>query len=140
MNFEMTLSIIKPDAVLENVIGEIYKIFESNGLKIIAAKMVHLNEFCASKFYDVHKNKGFFNDLVAYMSSGPIMVQVLSCEDAVQVHRRIMGATDPLKADVGTIRNIFGKSIESNAVHGSDSLENAQQEIAFFFPKLEIFI
>ena len=130
---ERTLSIIKPDAVAKNVIGEIYSRFESIGFKIVAAKMLHLDEIMAGGFYDVHKDRPFFNDLVSFMTSGPIMVQVLEGENAVAKHREIMGATNPQEASSGTIRADFAESLDENAVHGSDSIENAAIEIAYFF-------
>ena len=130
---ERTLSIIKPDAVAKNVIGEIYSRFESIGFKIVAAKMLHLDEIMAGGFYDVHKDRPFFNDLVSFMTSGPIMVQVLEGENAVAKHREILGATNPKEAASGTIRADFAESLDENAVHGSDSIENAAIEIAYFF-------
>jgi len=130
---ERTLSIIKPDAVAKNVIGEIYSRFESAGFKIVAAKMLHLDEIMAGGFYAVHKDRPFFNDLVSFMTSGPIMVQVLEGENAVAKHREIMGATNPKEAASGTIRADFAESLDENAVHGSDSIENAAIEIAYFF-------
>jgi len=130
---ERTLSIIKPDAVAKNVIGEIYSRFESAGFKIVAAKMLHLDKITAGGFYDVHKDRPFFNDLVSFMTSGPIMVQVLEGENAVAKHREIMGATNPKEAASGTIRADFAESLDENAVHGSDSIENAAIEIAYFF-------
>ena len=130
---ERTLSIIKPDAVAKNVIGEIYSRFESAGFKIVAAKMLHLDEIMAGGFYVVHKDRPFFNDLVSFMTSGPIMVQVLEGENAVAKHREIMGATNPKEAASGTIRADFAESLDENAVHGSDSIENAAIEIAYFF-------
>jgi len=130
---ERTLSIIKPDAVAKNVIGEIYSRFESAGFKIVAAKMLHLDEITAGGFYAVHKDRPFFNDLVSFMISGPIMVQVLEGENAVSKHRGIMGATNPKEAVSGTIRADFAESLDENAVHGSDSIENAAIEIAYFF-------
>ena len=130
---ERTLSIIKPDAVAKNVIGEIYSRFESAGFKIVAAKMLHLDEITASGFYTVHQERPFFNDLVSFMTSGPIMVQVLEGENAVAKHREIMGATNPKEAVSGTIRADFAESLDENAVHGSDSIENAAIEIAYFF-------
>ena len=132
---ERTLSIIKPDAVAKNLIGEIYSRFESAGFKIVAAKMVHLDETSAGGFYAVHKDRPFFNDLVSFMTSGPIMVQVLEGENAVSKHREIMGATNPKEAVSGTIRADFAESLDENAVHGSDSIENAAIEIAYFFGK-----
>ena len=128
-----TLSIIKPDAVAKNVIGEIYSRFESAGFKIIAAKMLHLDEIMAGGFYAIHKERPFFNDLISFMTSGPVMVQVLECENAVAKHREIMGATNPKEAASGTIRADFAESLDENAVHGSDSIENAAIEIAYFF-------
>jgi len=130
---ERTLSIIKPDAVAKNVIGEIYTRFESAGFKIVAAKMLHLDEITAGGFYAVHKDRPFFNDLVSFMTSGPIMVQVLEGENAVSKHRGIMGATNPKEAASGTIRADFAESLDENAVHGSDSIENAAIEISYFF-------
>jgi len=128
-----TLSIIKPDAVAKNVIGEIYSRFESAGFKIVAAKMLHLDEIIAGGFYAIHKERPFFNDLISFMTSGPVMVQVLECENAVAKHREIMGATNPKEAASGTIRADFAESLDENAVHGSDSIENATIEIAYFF-------
>ena len=130
---ERTLSIIKPDAVAKNVIGEIYSRFESAGFKIVTAKMLHLDEITAGGFYAVHKDRPFFNELVSFMSSGPIMVQVLEGKNAVAKHREIMGATNPQEAASGTIRADFAESLDENAVHGSDSIENAAIEIAYFF-------
>ncbi|MEW6313501.1 MAG: nucleoside-diphosphate kinase [Pseudomonadota bacterium] len=138
MAVERTLSIIKPDAVAKNVIGKIYSRFETNGLKIIAARMMHLSKADAEGFYAVHRSRPFFNDLVQFMISGPVMVQVLEGENAVLKNRDLMGATDPKKAEPGTIRADFAQSIDANAVHGSDSAENAAIEIAYFFPTLEI--
>ena len=138
MSTQNTISIIKPDAVGKNVIGQIYDRFETVGLKIIAAKMTHLTKEQAEGFYAVHKERPFFNDLVSFMTSGPVMIQVLSGEDAVAKNREIMGATNPADADAGTIRADFADSIDANAVHGSDSLENAEIEIAFFFKPEEI--
>ena len=138
MALERTLSIIKPDAVAKNVIGAIYSRFEGAGLKIIAAKMTHLTREQAEGFYAVHKERGFFGELVAFMISGPVMIQALEGENAVSVHRDLMGATDPKKAEAGTIRADFADSIDANAVHGSDSLENAETEIAYFFAANEI--
>ncbi|MBF0125291.1 MAG: nucleoside-diphosphate kinase [Magnetococcales bacterium] len=138
MAIERTLSIIKPDAVAKNVIGAIYARFESAGLRIVAARMLHLSRQQAEAFYEVHRGKKFFNDLANYMSSGPIQVQVLEGEDAVRRHREVMGATNPKEAAPGTIRADFATSIEANAVHGSDSLENAALEIAFFFARLDL--
>ena len=139
MAVERTLSIIKPDAVAKNVIGKIYTRFESAGLKIAAAKMVHLSQAEAEGFYAVHRERPFFNDLVKFMISGPVMVQVLEGENAMLKNRELMGATDPKKADAGTIRADFAESIDANAVHGSDSLENAAVEIAYFFPSLNVY-
>lgn len=133
MAVERTLSIIKPDAVAKNVIGKIYSRFETNGLKIVAAQMRHLNRTEAEGFYAVHRARPFFKDLVDFMISGPVMIQVLEGESAVQKNRDLMGATDPKKADKGTIRADFADSIDANAVHGSDSAENAAIEIAYFF-------
>ena len=138
MALERTLSIIKPDAVAKNVIGAIYSRFEGAGLKVIAAKMTHLTQEQAEGFYAVHKERGFFGELVAFMISGPVMIQALEGENAVSVHRDLMGATDPKKAEAGTIRADFADSIDANAVHGSDSLENAATEIAYFFAANEI--
>ncbi len=138
MAIERTLSIIKPDAVAKNVIGKIYSRFESNGLKITAAKMFQLSRAEAEGFYAVHKGRPFFNDLVAFMCSGPVMVQVLEGEGAIAKNRELMGATDPSKAAAGTIRADFAQSIDANAVHGSDAPETAAAEIAYFFPSHEI--
>lgn len=136
MSVERTLSIIKPDAVEKNVIGKILSRFEERGLKIVAAKLVKLSESLAGEFYAVHKERPFYGDLVKFMTSGPVFVSVLEGENAVLLNREIMGATDPKKADKGTIRADFAVSIDANAVHGSDSLENARNEIRFFFPEL----
>lgn len=133
MAIERTFSIIKPDAVEKNVIGEIVSRFEKNGLRVIASKMVHLTKEQAGEFYAVHKERPFYNDLVTYMTSGPVVVQVLEGENAVLKNREIMGATNPADADPGTIRKDFATSIEENAVHGSDAPETAAQEIEFFF-------
>src|SRR5436853_3805261 len=138
MAVERTLSIIKPDAVAKNVIGQIYARFEKAGLKIIAARMAHLSRKDAEGFYAVHKGRPFFNDLVDFMISGPVMIQVLEGEGAIQKNRDLMGATDPKKAAKGTIRADFAQSIDANAVHGSDGSETAASEIAYFFPTLEI--
>ncbi len=138
MAIEQTISIIKPDAVAKNVIGQIYSRFENAGLKIVAAKMVHLDNKGAEGFYAVHKERPFFKDLVSFMTSGPVMVQVLEGENAVAKNRELMGATNPKNADAGTIRADFAESIDENAVHGSDSLENAAIEIAYFFSKTEL--
>ena len=132
---EQTLSIIKPDAVAKDVIGQIYSRFENAGFRIVASKMIHLNQGMAEGFYAVHKDRPFFKDLMTFMTSGPVMVQVLEGENAVAKHRKIMGATNPLEADAGTIRADFAESLDENAVHGSDSLENAAIEIAYFFGK-----
>ena len=139
MAVERTLSIIKPDAAAKNVIGKIYSRFESNGLKIIAARMIHLSRTEAEGFYAVHRERPFFKDLVDFMMSGPVMVQALEGENAVAKNRELMGATDPKKADKGTIRADFAESIDANAVHGSDSLDNAKIEIAYFFPSMEVY-
>ena len=133
MALEQTLSIIKPDAVKKNVIGEIYSRFEKAGLKIVQAQMIDLTKEEAEGFYAVHKDRPFFNDLVSFMTSGRVMIQVLEGEDAVALNRKLMGATNPKEADAGTIRADFADSIDSNAVHGSDSLENAKIEIDYFF-------
>ncbi|MDR1367999.1 MAG: nucleoside-diphosphate kinase [Candidatus Accumulibacter sp.] len=139
MTVERTLSIVKPDAVAKNVIGRIYSRFEENGLKIVAAKMVWLSSREAGEFYAVHKGRPFYEDLVAFMVSGPVMAQVLEGMNAIAKNRELMGATDPKKADPGTIRADFAESIEANAVHGSDAPETARTEIAFFFPELSIY-
>ncbi len=133
MAVERTLSIIKPDAVAKNVIGKIYSRFETNGLKIVAAQMRHLTRTEAEGFYAVHSERPFFKDLVSFMISGPVMIQVLEGENAVAKNRELMGATDPAKAEQGTIRADFATSIDANAVHGSDSAENAKIEIGYFF-------
>jgi len=133
MAAEQTLSIIKPDGVQKNLIGEIYKRFEDAGLEIVAARMKHLTDKEAQGFYAVHRERPFFNDLVAYMTSGPVMIQVLHGEDAIAKNREIMGATNPADADPGTIRADFAASIEENVVHGSDGPDTAAAEIAFFF-------
>lgn len=138
MAVERTLSIIKPEAVARNIIGEIYKRFEQAGLRIIAARMLHLTEDQAKRFYEVHKERPFYNDLVAYMQSGPVMVQVLEGDNAIARNREIMGATNPADAAEGTIRADFADSVEANAVHGSDGPDTAQAEIAFFFDDDEI--
>ena len=138
MAIERTFSIVKPDAVAKNHIGEIYARFEKAGLKIVAAKMLHLSREQAEGFYAVHKERPFFNDLVEFMISGPVMVQVLEGEDAVLKNREIMGATNPKEAAPGTIRADFASSIDENAVHGSDAQETAAQEIAYFFETSEI--
>jgi nucleoside-diphosphate kinase len=139
MAIERTLSIIKPDAVAKNVIGQIYSRFENAGLKIIASRMVHLSRADAEKFYAVHAARPFFKDLVGFMVSGPVMIQVLEGENAIIKNRDLMGATDPKKADKGTIRADFADSIDANAVHGSDASETAAQEIAFFFPQVNVY-
>jgi len=139
MAVERTLSIVKPDAVAKNLIGKIYSRFESNGLKVIAARMLQLSRLEAEGFYAVHRGRPFFKDLVEFMISGPVMVQVLEGEGAVLKNRELMGATDPKKAEKGTIRADFADSIEANAVHGSDAPETAAVEIAYFFPMLNIY-
>jgi len=136
---ERTLSIIKPDAVAKNVIGKIYAQCEAAGLRIVAAKMVHLSREEAESFYAVHRERPFFGSLVGFMCAGPVMVQVLEGEEAISRYRELMGATDPKSAAPGTLRALFADSIEANAVHGSDAPETAQQEIAFFFPNNQIF-
>ena len=138
MTIQRTLSIIKPDAVAKNLIGKIYSKFEENGLKIIAAKMKHLSLAEAAGFYAVHRERPFFNDLVKFMTSGPVIIQVLEGVNAVEKHRDVMGATDPKKAAAGTIRAEFANSIDENAVHGSDSQENAAIEISYFFSYTEL--
>ncbi|HEY7656938.1 MAG TPA: nucleoside-diphosphate kinase [Burkholderiales bacterium] len=139
MAVERTLSIIKPDAVAKNVIGRISARFEEAGLKIVAARMTRLTRTEAEGFYAVHRDRPFFGELVDYMTSGPVMIQVLEGDNAVQKNRDLMGATDPRKAAKGTIRAEFAQSIDANAVHGSDSSQTAATEIAFFFPKQQIF-
>src|ERR1019366_5731734 len=139
MTVERTLSIIKPDAVAKNVIGQIYSRFESAGLKIVAARLVQLSRAEAEGFYAVHRARPFFNDLVSFMISGPVMIQVLEGEGAILKNRDLMGATDPKKADKGTIRADFADSIDANAVHGSDAAETAAVEIAYFFPAMNIY-
>jgi nucleoside-diphosphate kinase len=138
MALECTLSIIKPDAVAKNVIGEIYSRFEKGGLRIVAAKMKHLSRAEAEGFYAVHRERPFFNDLVEFMISGPVIVQVLEGEDAIAKHRELMGATDPAKAAPGTIRADFAKTVDENAVHGSDGPDTAREEIAYFFSRIEL--
>ena len=138
MSVERTLSIIKPDAVAKDVIGEIYSRFERAGLKIVAAQMRHLNRAEAEKFYAVHRGRPFFNDLVEFMTSGPVMIQVLEGENAIALNRELMGATNPQEAAPGTIRADFAKSIDANAVHGSDAPETATVEIGCFFSDQEI--
>jgi len=135
---ERTLSIIKPDGVQKNLIGEVYRRFEQAGLKIVAARMLHLTKAQAEAFYAVHRERPFYKDLVSYMTTGPVIAQVLEGENAVEAHRKIMGATDPKKADPGTIRRDFAASIEENVVHGSDAVETARQEIGFFFGQADI--
>ncbi len=139
MAVERTLSIIKPDAVAKNVIGQIYSRFENAGLKIVAARMVQLSRAEAEGFYAVHKARPFFNDLVNFMISGPVMIQALEGEGAILKNRDLMGATDPKKAEKGTIRADFADSIDANAVHGSDAPETAAVEIAYFFPALNVY-
>jgi nucleoside-diphosphate kinase len=135
MAAERTLSIIKPDAVAKNVIGQIYSRFEQAGLRVVAARMLHLTKEQAGAFYAVHKERPFYNDLVAFMTSGPVMVQVLEGEGAIARNREVMGATDPKKAAPGTIRADFASTVDENAVHGSDGPDTAKAEIAFFFPE-----
>ena len=139
MAVERTLSIIKPDAVGKNIVGKIYSRFETNGLKIVAAKMLRLSDEVAGGFYAEHRERPFFPDLIEFMTSGPVVVQVLEGEGAVAKNRELMGATDPKKADAGTIRADFAESIDANAVHGSDAAETAAVEIGFFFPGLAIY-
>ena len=136
---QRTFSIIKPDATKRNITGSINKIIEENNLRIIAQKRIHLTNKQAEKFYDVHKEKPFFNDLIEYMTSEPVVVQVLSGENAVESYRNIMGATNPENAEPGTIRKLFALNVQENSVHGSDSSENAMKEIEFFFKSDEIF-
>lgn len=138
MSTERTLSIIKPDAVAKNIIGQIYSRFENAGLKIVAAKMIQLDQATAEGFYAVHKERPFFKDLVDFMMSGPVMVQVLEGENAIAKNRAVMGATNPAEAEPGTIRADFATSIDENAVHGSDAPETAQTEIAYFFTEKEL--
>ena len=138
MAIERTLSIVKPDGVQKNLIGEVYRRFEQAGLRIGAARMIQLGQAQAEAFYAVHRERPFYRDLVSYMISGPVVVQVLEGENAVAKYREVMGATDPAKAAPGTIRKDFAESIEANSVHGSDSLENAANEIKFFFADTEI--
>ena len=140
MAIERTLSIIKPDAVAKNVVGQILTRFENSGLKIVACRMMQLSRAEAEGFYEVHKARPFFKDLVDFMISGPVVVQALEGESAIQKNRDLMGATDPKKADKGTIRADFADSIDANAVHGSDASETARVEIAYFFPTLNIYI
>lgn len=139
MALERTLSIVKPDGVQKNLIGEVYRRFEQAGLKIIAARMTQLSQAQAEGFYAVHRERPFFKDLVKYMCSGPVVVQVLEGENAVARNRELMGATDPKKADKGTIRADLAESIEQNVVHGSDSVENAKIEIAYFFAAADLY-
>lgn len=139
MSIERTLSIIKPDAVEKNVVGQIIARFEENALRVVAGKMLHLSREQAESFYEVHKERPFFGELVDFMISGPVFVQVLEGENAVLKNREIMGDTDPKKAAEGTIRRDFANSIDANAVHGSDSLDNAKREISFFFNDSEVF-
>lgn len=139
MAAERTLSIIKPDAVKKNVIGQILARFEKTGLRIVAARMMHLSRAEAEGFYAVHRNRPFFRDLVDFMTSGPVLVQVLEGDEAIARNRELMGATDPKKAAKGTIRADFAESIDANAVHGSDGPDTARMEIAYFFPACEVF-
>jgi nucleoside-diphosphate kinase len=139
MAIERTLSIIKPDAVAKNVIGQIYARFEAAGLKIVAARMLQLSRAEAEGFYAVHRERPFFKDLVEFMISGPVIVQALEGENAIVKHRELMGATDPKKAEKGTIRADFADSIDANAVHGSDAADTAKVEISYFFPALNIY-
>ena len=139
MSIEKTLSIIKPDATSRNITGQINSIIEKSGLKIIAQKRIKLTKDIAGKFYEVHKNRPFFEDLVTFMISGPVIVQVLQGDKAVTHYRNVMGATNPEEAEVGTIRKEFALSIEANSVHGSDSIDNANKEISFFFSETELF-
>ena len=139
MALERTFSIVKPDAVARNLVGEIYSRFEKAGLKIIASRMLLLSEEQAAGFYAEHDGKPFYEDLCAYMRSGPVMIQVLEGEDAILANRKLMGATDPKEAEPGTIRADFAESIDANAVHGSDSPESAKREINFFFQESEVF-
>jgi nucleoside-diphosphate kinase len=139
MALERTLSIIKPDAVKKNVIGQILARFEKAGLRIVAARMLHLSREQAEGFYAVHRQRPFFRDLVQFMTSGPVLVQVLEGDNAIARNRELMGATDPKKAERGTIRADFAESIDANAVHGSDSVDTARVEVAYFFPACEVF-
>ena len=139
MSTEQTLSIIKPDATSRNITGQVNSIIEKSGLKIIGQKRIKLTKETAGKFYEVHKERPFFEDLVSFMVSGPVIVQVLQGENAVALYRKVMGATNPQEAEEGTIRKEFALSIEANSVHGSDSIENAKKEISFFFSETEIF-
>ena len=139
MSKEQTLSIIKPDATSRNITGKVNSLIEKSGLKIIGQKRIKLTKDRAAKFYEVHKDRPFFQDLVSFMTSGPVIVQVLQGDNAVALYRKIMGATNPQEAEAGTIRKEFALSVEANSVHGSDSIENARKEIAFFFLETEIF-
>ena len=139
MSKEQTLSIIKPDATSRNITGQVNALIEKSGLKIIGQKRIKLTKETAGKFYEVHKDRPFFQDLVSFMVSGPVIVQVLQGNNAVALYRKVMGATNPDEAEVGTIRKEFALSIEANSVHGSDSIENAKKEISFFFSETEIF-
>lgn len=138
MSIERTLSIVKPDGVSRNLIGEVYRRFEAAGLRIVAARMLHLSQAQAESFYGVHRERPFFKDLVRFMTSGPVMVQVLEGEDAIAKNREVMGATDPKKAATGTIRADLASTIDENVVHGSDAADTAAREIAFFFSDTEI--
>ena len=139
MSTEKTLSIIKPDATSRNITGQVNSLIEKSGLKIIAQKRIKLTKDIASKFYEVHKERPFFRDLVSFMVSGPVVVQVLQGDNAVSLYRQVMGATNPEEAETGTIRKEFAQSIEANSVHGSDSIENANREISFFFAETEMY-
>ena len=139
MSIEKTLSIIKPDATARNITGQVNSIIEKSGLKIIAQKRIKLTKDVASKFYEVHKDRSFYQDLISFMASGPVVVQVLQGNNAVALYRQVMGSTNPEEAEEGTIRKEFAQSIEANSVHGSDSLDNAQKEISFFFAETELF-
>ena len=139
MALERTFSIVKPDGVARNLIGEVYRRFEQAGLRIVAARMVHLSQSEAEGFYAVHRERPFFKDLVDFMVSGPVMIQVLEGESAIAKNRELMGATDPKKAAPGTIRADFAESIDANAVHGSDGAETARVEIAYFFPQMAVY-
>ena len=139
MSIEQTLSIIKPDATSRNITGQVNSIIEKSGLKIIGQKRIKLTKETAGKFYEVHKERPFFQDLVSFMVSGPVIVQVLKGENAVALYRKVMGATNPQEAEIGTIRKEYALNIEANSVHGSDSIENAKKEISFFFSETEIF-
>ena len=138
MAIERTFSILKPDATRRNITGQVLAVLEQAGLRVVAQKRIRMTQEQAEGFYGVHRERPFFAGLVAFMTSGPVVVQVLEGEDAVALHRRVMGATDPKKADPGTVRALFAENIEANTVHGSDSLENAKGEISFFFPEHEI--